>query len=151
MSSSVTQDASSHPPPSHGHSSDHDSSGDECERFGSFCQVQVVDVAPVTAASPTSASSVTSIAAPKAGDASDKVEHLETPYDGLKLKISCMPVLRLKVYRLLHSATVSSSYFFYLTDIGVTEVNEPTMRPLPRCSKPRAAGPVFFNPTRSAS
>ena len=100
MSSSVTQDASSHPPPSHGHSSDHDSSGDECERFGSFCQVQVVNVAAVTAASLTSASSVTSIAASKAGDASDKMEHVETPYDGFKLKIACMPVLRLKVHRL---------------------------------------------------
>jgi hypothetical protein len=95
MSSEAPDLAPAHPP-SDGHASDHDSSGDENEKFGSFSAVQVVKVVPSTIASSAVHSSVASDAL-TSGHASGKVEPQKGPQEDLKFKIACMPILRLKV------------------------------------------------------
>jgi hypothetical protein len=105
------EDASSLPPASEGHTSDHDSTGDDSEKVASISEVQVVEVAPATSSSSVLSVPHIDIAASNAGVPADTAQP-QNSHDDLKLKVANMPVLRLKVcpcacftpLPLLHSA-----------------------------------------------
>ena len=138
------------PPPSDGHASDHDSSGDENERFGSFSAVQVVKVAaaPSTTASSAEHSPAVSDAA-TSGHASGQVEPVKSPQDELKFKIACMPILRLKVCLAPAASIFPKSPLLISINVFFSSHQSPTFTL--RCSRPRAAERIFSAKTRSVS
>jgi hypothetical protein len=95
MSSAASESASAELSSSHGHESDHDSSGDESEMFGSFSQVQVLKVESETAAAESSAAPPA--ISPPAEVITGNVMPPKSALEDLRFKIACMPVLRLKV------------------------------------------------------
>jgi hypothetical protein len=117
MSSAAPESASAELLPPHDHESDHDSSGDESERFGSFSSVQVLKVEPetATAASLAAPHVVSSPTASKAEVTTANIVPPKSAVEDLRFKIACMPVLRLKVCPVpLQSSDDSSSFFLLL-------------------------------------
>ena len=158
MSSAASESASAELPSSHGHESDHDSSGDESEMFGSFSQVQVLKVESETAAAESSAAppaiSPPAIS-PPAEVTTGNVMPPKSALEDLRFKIACMPVLRLKVCPVTLQSSVVAYSCCCICSMGYFHVSHySTMIMLkhsrPRCSRPRAAEPIFYTPTRSA-